>query len=233
MLRLIQLTLRLAFRLLYNEMAWTYDFVSWFVSAGQWRSWQRAALPYLRGRKVLEIAHGTGNLLLDLTALGFEPVGFDLSKAMGRIARRKLRARGVPDSVPLVCGRVQTLPFASDAFPSLLATFPTEFVVDQQAIAEFRRVLQPGGVIVFVPVARITSLAVADRLAEWLFRVTGQSSENWFAPLTGRYTAAGFTTRVEQVKLPSRSTPAGRSTVTVIVAEKKPSVETTRRVVST
>jgi ubiquinone/menaquinone biosynthesis C-methylase UbiE len=212
--------LRYGFVLLYNEMAWTYDFVSWFVSAGQWRSWQRAALPYLRGRRVLEIAHGTGNLLLDLTALGFEPVGFDLSKAMGRIARGKLRSRGL--WLPLVRGRVQALPFASDSFPSLLATFPTEFVVDHQAIAEFQRVLQPGGVIVLVPVARITGLALADRLAEWLFRITGQSSENWFASLTGRYTAAGFTTRVEEVKLP-------RSTVTVIVAEKPASSLTQTR----
>ena len=39
---------------------------------------------------MLEIAHGTGNLLLDLISLGFKPVGLDLSPAMGRIASRKL-----------------------------------------------------------------------------------------------------------------------------------------------
>jgi ubiquinone/menaquinone biosynthesis C-methylase UbiE len=206
--------LRLGFRLLYNEFAWTYDLVSWSVSAGQWRSWQRAALPYLRGRKVLEVAHGTGNLLLDLAALGFEPVGFDLSRAMGKIARRKLRSRGLERlQVPLVRGQVQALPFARDSFPSILSTFPTEFIVDSGAIAEFHRVLQPGGVMVFVPSAQITSLGLADRLAEWLFRVTGQSSESWFAPLLGRYTAAGFRTRLERVQLP-------RSRVTVVVAEK-------------
>lgn len=221
MLRLIQLILRLAFRLLYNEMAWTYDLVSWGVSIGQWRSWQRAALPYLRGRRVLEVAHGTGDMLLDLTALGFEPVGCDLSKAMGGIARRKLRARGLDHKIPLVRGHVQALPFASDSFPSLLATFPTEFVVDPGAIAEFRRVLQPGGVFVCVPVAMITGPALLDRLAGWLFKITGQSSEMWFAPLTERYIAAGFSTRVEQVRLPSQSAPAGRSVVTVIVAEKR------------
>ncbi|MBM4425321.1 MAG: hypothetical protein FJ030_18410, partial [Chloroflexi bacterium] len=32
--------LRLAFRLLYNEFAFTYDLVSWAVSVGQWRQWQ-------------------------------------------------------------------------------------------------------------------------------------------------------------------------------------------------
>lgn len=200
------------FGLLYNEFAFTYDLVSWFVSMGQWRSWQRAALPYLKGKRVLEIAHGTGNLLLDLTALGFEPVGLDLSGAMGSLARRKLNSRGLVPA--LVRARVQQLPFPSASFPSLVTTFPTEFIMDATVIAELQRVLQPGGVVVFVPVAQITGLALPDRFAEWLFRVTGQSSANWFAPLTTRYTAAGFATRVEQVNLP-------RSGVTVIVAEKK------------
>src|SRR5258705_7894292 len=88
---LVRRFMRFAFGLLYNQLAWTYDLVSWTVSAGQWRSWQRAALPYLRGRAVLEIAHGTGNLLLDLISLGFQPVGLDLSPAMGRIASHKLK----------------------------------------------------------------------------------------------------------------------------------------------
>jgi ubiquinone/menaquinone biosynthesis C-methylase UbiE len=217
MLRLVALVfgliLRLAFRLLYNEFAFTYDLVSWSVSIGQWRSWQRAALPYLRGRKILEVAHGTGNTLLDMTALGFEPTGLDISKAMGRIAQRKLRARGLDEKIPLVRGRVQALPFADRSFPSILSTFPAEFIMDPAAIAEFHRVLQPGGAFVCVPVALITGPALLDRLAHWLFRITGQSSETWFAPMTERYNAAGFATRVEQAQLP-------RSVVTVIVAEK-------------
>lgn len=203
--------MRLAFRLLYHELAWTYDWVSASVSMGQWRAWQRTALRYLRGQRVLEIAHGTGNLLLDLAALGFQPVGLDRSPAMSRIARRKLRAHGLP--IPLVRARVQALPFADESLPSLVSTFPTEFIVDPAAIAEFQRLLQPGGVCVIVPVAQITGLALLDRLAEWLFRVTGQSSSEWFAPLLQRYTEAGFQARLEQVTLP-------RSLVTVVVAEK-------------
>jgi ubiquinone/menaquinone biosynthesis C-methylase UbiE len=117
---------------------------------------------------------------------------------------------------------VQALPFANKSFPSLLSTFPTDFIMDPVAIAEFQRVLQPGGVFVCVPVALITSPVLLDRLARWLFAITGQSSEMWFAPVAERYNAAGFSTRVEQVRLPSRSAPVGRSVVTVIVAEKSP-----------
>ena len=212
MFHVLRAVMRLFFRLLYNEFAFTYDWVSRLVSMGQWRSWQRTALDRLRGQRVLEIAHGTGNMLLDLTALGFTPVGFDLSRAMGRIASRKLRAHGL--SVPLVRGDVCALPFADGAFPSLLSTFPTEFIVAREAVAEFKRVLRPGGVLVFVPVAEVTGPAWRDRFADWLFRITGQSAADWFAPLLKRYTEAGFATRLERVTLP-------RSSVTLVIAERQ------------
>ncbi|MCZ7544410.1 MAG: hypothetical protein M5R40_13175 [Anaerolineae bacterium] len=41
---------RFGFRLLYNELAFTYDLVSRVVSLGQWRAWQRAAFS-LSGRR--------------------------------------------------------------------------------------------------------------------------------------------------------------------------------------
>lgn len=212
MFGLVRAVMRFFFHLLYNEFAWTYDFVSGFVSMGQWRSWQRTALNHLRGKRVLEIGHGTGNMLLDLTALGFEPVGLDLSRAMGRIATGKIRKHGL--SVPLARAHAQALPFADGAFPSLLATFPTDFIITPAAIAEFKRVLPSGGVLVFVPVAQITGPAWRDRFAEWLFRVTGESATDWFAPLLERYAQAGFATRLERVTLP-------RSVVMLVIAEKQ------------
>jgi ubiquinone/menaquinone biosynthesis C-methylase UbiE len=206
-----------AFGLLYNSLAWTYDLVSWTVSAGQWRSWQRAALPYLRGRLALEIAHGTGNLLLDLVSLGFQPIGLDLSPAMGRIASRKLKRRlGQTElPVPLVRASVAAMPFPAETFPSLVSTFPAEFFVQSPVISEYFRVLQPGGVLVCVPAAQITSLRLFDRWAAWLFRATGQASSGAFDPVVSLYAAAGFRARVEMVRQP-------RSLVFVIIAEKPP-----------
>jgi len=203
--------LRLFFTLLYNQLAWTYDLVSWTVSVGQWRRWQQAALPYLHPGPLLEIAHGTGNLLLDLHRAGYAPVGLDLSPVMGAIARKKLRAQAV--AVPLIRGRVQALPLASGAFASLVATFPSEFIVDPRAIAEFYRVLRPGGVLVIALAAQITGAALPDRLAEWLFRITGQTAGGGLVPLADPFLPAGFSTRIEKVRLP-------RSVVTVVVAEK-------------
>jgi ubiquinone/menaquinone biosynthesis C-methylase UbiE len=59
------------FHLLYNELAWTYDWVSQAVSLGQWRHWQRAVISHLNGQRILQIAFGTGDLLMDMTAVGY------------------------------------------------------------------------------------------------------------------------------------------------------------------
>jgi ubiquinone/menaquinone biosynthesis C-methylase UbiE len=207
--------LRVFFSLLYNQMAWTYDLVSWLVSAGQWRSWQRSALPFLPGRPVLEVAHGTGNLLLDLVSLGLAPIGLDQSAAMSRIASRKLRRRlaspGLP--VPLVRGQAQALPFAAASLATVVSTFPTEFIIEASVLSEFYRVLRPRGAMVCVLGAQITGPAIFDRWAAWLFRVTGQDFPELFRPWLDRFTAAGFQARLERVRQP-------RSWVMVIVAEK-------------
>jgi len=106
--------IRFGFRLLYNELAWTYDWVSVAVSWGQWRRWQRAAIPRLTGPRVLEVAFGTGDLLADMATAGLAPFGLDLSPQMTRIAAGKLQRKGL--RVPLCRGRAEQLPFRSAAF---------------------------------------------------------------------------------------------------------------------
>ena len=203
--------LRCFFHLLYNPLAAAYDLVSWSVSIGQWRCWQRAALAYLRPGPVLEVAHGTGDLLLDLHQAGRRPVGLDLSANMGRLARRKLAARGL--RLPLLRGRVQALPLAAGSFANLVSTFPAEFILDPAALAEFYRVLAPGGVLIIVPAAHITGAAWPDRLARGLFRVTGQAGAPDLGPLAAPLASAGFTARLEQARL-------ARSVALVVIAEK-------------
>ena len=210
-LRITSALLRLGFRLLYNELAWTYDWVARITSVGQWRSWQRAALPEIYGGRVLEVGHGTGDTLLDLLALGRAPVGLDLSPYMGRLAGRKLLRRGL--RCPLVRGSVTALPFAPASYHTLLSAFPTEFIFDPQAAAEFYRVLQPGGRLVAVPFAEITGTSPGDRLGRWLFRVTHQAAsglqDEWLQP----YQQAGFRASLKSVSLP-------RGVVYLIIADK-------------
>ncbi len=214
MLRAIYIgLLRFGFRLLYNEMAFTYDLVSWVVSLGEWRSWQRAVLRHLNaapGDRILEIAHGTANLQIDLRAAGFDSIGLDLSPYMGRIARRKLIRRHLTPK--LVRGRAQTLPFPDESFSAVVSTFPTEFIVDPTTIREIYRILSPGGRLVFVPNGVLTKGGLAREGLEAAYRATGQRGP-WPVRIEDAFGAAGF-------KLSAFTETAKRSIAQVIVAEK-------------
>jgi ubiquinone/menaquinone biosynthesis C-methylase UbiE len=170
---MLRVFLRFAFHLFYNPFAFTYDWVSAFVSRGKWRAWTRAALPHLTGTRVLEIPSGTGNLLLDLRAAGYAAVGVDLSAAMLNITRAKFRRQRT--SAPLVRARVQALPFGDATFDSVTMTFPPGFAHDPRAFAELARVLKDGGRLIWVDAARLLPRDAWSRALNWALNVVGGS----------------------------------------------------------
>jgi len=180
------------FRLLYNELAWLYDPVSWLASMGLWRRWQRTALDFMPApdARVLELGIGPGHILAELAARGYRAAGLDLSRAMVRRAGRRLRRLGLPAVV--VCrGRAGALPFADGSFDVALATFPTAYVADPACLDGLARVLRPGGRFIVVEEAALGRRSSVSRLLEWLYRVTGQRGPG--APgLAARLEAAGF-----------------------------------------
>jgi SAM-dependent methyltransferase len=146
---------KLAFESLYGPFAWLYDWVSRTFFLGQWRTWQRAAIPHLRGRWVLEVGMGTGNMQIDLRRLGYETWGVDLSPQMLRQAARKARRHHLPPF--WACrARAEALPFPSACFDSVVSTFPSEYIIARATLSEIRRVLRPGGRLVVVPAGWIT-----------------------------------------------------------------------------
>jgi len=205
--------IKFGFRLLYNEMAFTYDAVSAVVSLGEWRSWQRAALNFLPplSAPVLELAHGTGNLQLDLHAAGIRSIALDLSPYMSRIAARKLRRARAP--MRLIRARAEQLPFRAEAFSAAISTFPTAFILAPETLREVHRVLQPSGRLIIVPNAVLTGKGAAQRGIELAYRLTGQRRGASFN-LGERFNAAGFQLSFAEV-------PAARSVAQVVIAEKR------------
>ena len=213
-MRLILRLLRPFFYLLYHQFAWTYDFVAACVSLGHWKAWVLGTLPYIKGQSVLEVGHGPGHLQLALNEAGYQVYGLDESRFMSRLASSRLKKKQYP--LRLSRGYAQDLPFAHDSFDSLVSTFPTEYIFDPQTLAEVHRVLTPGGQLVILPVAWITGGRPLERLAAWLFRVTGQAQgqPGQLNPLIQeRFTRAGFHVRGEAVR-------QGPSLLLFIIASK-------------
>ncbi len=194
--KLLRAVLRLFFEKLYTTFAWTYDLVAWMSSMGQWRVWQSAALEDLPEGDVLEIGHGTGQLLLTLLKLERNAFGIDPSRQMTSIAAKRLRQSGYQAFI--IRTKAQRLPLPPSRFSAILSTFPSAYIFDPDTLSEAYRVLQPDGVFVIVGSVRITGRGLQDRFAAWIYRVTGQAGEiieGWEQPFLDQ----GFTAHLEEV----------------------------------
>jgi ubiquinone/menaquinone biosynthesis C-methylase UbiE len=191
-------------------MAWSYDLAAWIVSAGRWDRWRRMALDYVEQQPVLEVGFGTGELLLAMAGRGWQPVGIDLSTAMQRQTAAKLRRRGL--HTPRLQGRAQRLPFADASFGSVVSTFPAEYIVDPASLAEFSRVLKPGGRLIVAGL--FVTLEVDWPAWRWLNRqVFGATTASPLGRVEQRAAAADLSMQVLW-----RDDPPWR--VPIILAEK-------------
>lgn len=94
----------------------------------------------IAGAPILDAGCGTG---LNLRHLPAGSVGIDINPRNVAVLRARL-----PEHV-IVEGDVEALPFATGSFGTILCTEVIEHIPDPvAALAEFRRVLRPGGVLI-------------------------------------------------------------------------------------
>jgi ubiquinone/menaquinone biosynthesis C-methylase UbiE len=106
-------------------------------------------VPRAHGR-VLELGVGTGlNLAFYDPTRVEQVVAIDPSAAL--LARAQARATAAPVPVELRAANAEALPFAAASFDSVLVTYSL-CSIDQlgAALAETRRVVRPGGEVIFV-----------------------------------------------------------------------------------
>ncbi len=102
-----------------------------------------------KGSKVLDVGCGLGKTACRLASeLGCRVTGIDIMPKMVAQARARAKKAGVTDLVTFMEGDARKLPFEDNAFDTVLVESVTIFVEDvAKAIAEYRRVLRPGGAI--------------------------------------------------------------------------------------
>ena len=99
------------------------------------------------GRRVLDVACGTGNAALAAAARGAEVAGLDGAPRLLEVARTRAQEAGVRADWRL--GDVQALPWDDGSFDAALSVFGVIFAEEgRAAAAELVRVVEPGGVVV-------------------------------------------------------------------------------------
>lgn len=82
----------------YEKFAYIYDYLMTDTPYAEWMNFLAATMAEFscEGDRVLELACGTGELSVLLSAGGYEVTGVDLSEDMLMMAREKAEAKGVP-----------------------------------------------------------------------------------------------------------------------------------------
>jgi len=198
----IDSAMRFFFHLLYHSLAWLYDLVAFIVSAGNWQKWVIESAKFLCGPRVLELGFGTGHLQEYLAQRGLVVFGLDESQQMSRLASTRLLNQHFPPR--LTRGLAQYLPFPGQSFDSIVATFPTLYIVDLKTLSEIQRVLKSNGKLVVLMASWFTGKSFINQLLSLLFRVTHQVPQdmNHLDPYLDLYIKSGFYAEPQFIHVP-------------------------------
>ena len=131
----------------FDKIALDYDRMNHLMTLGLDRCWRRRAVKGLHG-KVLDVACGTGDMIVELQKHGCNVTGVDLSEEMMAIARQK-----APTATYMIAD-AEHLPFSGETFDAVTCAFGVRnFVHLEQGLKEMLRVLKPGGRMVILELA--------------------------------------------------------------------------------
>jgi demethylmenaquinone methyltransferase / 2-methoxy-6-polyprenyl-1,4-benzoquinol methylase len=172
-------------RRMFTHIAQRYEWFDHVASMGNDLLWRPRALWDLDRfrapgpvRRILDLGCGTGELTR-LTARHFPAagvVGVDFTSAMLTVARRRTTAPSDSGRISYARATAMRLPFPDGAFDLATNAFLARNLVDlDAALAEMRRVLRPGGVLLVLEITEPVSPtfgalfhAYFDHVVPWL-----------------------------------------------------------------
>ncbi len=139
---------------MFDTIAFRYDFLNRFLSAGIDITWRKKAIKQLlslQPKKVLDVATGTADVAL-LTYEILKPekiIGIDISEGMLDLGRKKIAEKKLQSKITLFTGDSENIEFEDNVFDAITVAFGVRnFQNLLKGLQEMRRVLQPGGKLV-------------------------------------------------------------------------------------
>lgn len=141
---------------MFDNIAFRYDFLNRFLSAGIDMAWRKKAIKQLVSsmpENILDVATGTGDFALtSFQMLKPEKItGIDISEGMLEIGRKKIEKAGLQKNIQLLKGDSEAILFDDNTFDAVTVAFGVRnFENLEKGLAEIRRVLKPGGKLVIL-----------------------------------------------------------------------------------
>ncbi|MGW9685511.1 bifunctional demethylmenaquinone methyltransferase/2-methoxy-6-polyprenyl-1,4-benzoquinol methylase UbiE [Flagellimonas sp. 2504JD1-5] len=137
-------------RQMFDTISGDYDGLNRVISFGIDLKWRRKVVAILKSKapkNILDIATGTGDLAIAMTATGAEKiVGLDISPGMLEVGKEKVVAKNLQDTIEMIVGDSENLPFDNDSFDAITVAFGVRnFENLEKGLSEILRVLKPGG----------------------------------------------------------------------------------------
>ncbi len=145
---------------MFDSIAPRYDFLNRLLSLRQdiyWRRTMITALDLPDNASVLDVACGTGDVLLEILSRMENQkliVGADFAPEMLKLAKIKLLQENTSSNVQLIAGNALHLPFPPNSFDAITIAFGIRNIMDREsALANFFKCLKPGGKVAVLELA--------------------------------------------------------------------------------
>jgi demethylmenaquinone methyltransferase/2-methoxy-6-polyprenyl-1,4-benzoquinol methylase len=139
---------------MFDTIAFRYDFLNRFLSAGidvYWRKKAIRQLVSLQPKTILDVATGTGDFAItSYQILKPEKItGIDISDGMLKVGQKKIMKYGLQNHIRLLNGDSEAIFFNDDSFDAVTVAFGVRnFENLEKGLSEIYRVLKPGGKLV-------------------------------------------------------------------------------------
>ncbi len=140
---------------MFDTISKEYDGLNRVISFGIDVKWRKRVVKIVTSHKpknVLDIATGTGDLAINLVESGANKiVGLDISSGMLDVGRQKITNRKLDDTIEMLLGDSENIPFESNTFDAITVAFGVRnFETLEKGLNEILRVLKPGGIFVIL-----------------------------------------------------------------------------------
>jgi demethylmenaquinone methyltransferase/2-methoxy-6-polyprenyl-1,4-benzoquinol methylase len=177
---------------MFNTIAFRYDFLNRFLSAGIDKGWRKKAINQLKDlnpKLILDVATGTGDVAI-MTYNHLHPekiIGIDISEGMLDFGKKKLENLQLNNVIELQKGDSETIQFADNHFDAVTVAFGVRnFQNLEKGLAEMQRVLKSGGKLVVLEFSKPT-MAAAQVFYKFYMNVIGPSISKLFGSNKAAY----------------------------------------------